>query len=63
MDRIKWENGRLLMEIDVERDGRKGLIQVSASGTSADQLTGTWSANDETGNELMSGAWAAKKKP
>ena len=63
MDRIKWENGRLLMEIDVERDGRKGLIKVSASGTSADQLTGTWSANDETGNELMSGAWAAKKKP
>ena len=63
MDRIKWENGRLLMEIDVERDGRKGLIKVSASGTSADQLTGIWSANDETGNELMSGAWTAKKKP
>ena len=63
VDRVKWESGRLQLEFDVEREGRRGIIRVSATETAAGQLTGTSSANDDAGNALMSGAWEAKKQP
>ena len=63
VDRVKWEGGQLQLEFDMEREGRRGILRVSATETAAGQLTGTWSANDDAGNALMSGAWEAKKQP
>ena len=62
MDLIKWEKGILMLERGIERDGRQGKIKVSARESAAGQLTGTWSLTDDGGNELMTGAWEAKKK-
>ena len=62
MDLIKWEKGNLMLERGIERDGRQGKIKVSARESAAGQLTGTWSLTDDGGNELMTGAWEAKKK-
>lgn len=62
MDLIKWEKGNLILERGIERDGRQGKIKVSARESAAGQLTGTWSLTDDGGNELMTGAWEAKKK-
>lgn len=62
VDRVKWENGQLQLELDVEREGRTGVIRVSAAGAGNGQLSGTWSVNDSNGTSLMSGAWEAKKK-
>lgn len=62
IDRVKWEDGRLLLEIDMERDGRKGIIHVNAAKTPAGLLTGTWNVTDDSGSTLVNGAWEATKK-
>jgi acetyl esterase/lipase len=62
IDRVKWEKDRLLLEIDMERDDRKGSIRVSASKNPDGKLTGTWDALDDAGNTLVSGAWEAAPK-
>ncbi len=62
IDRVKWEDGRLKLEIDMERDDRRGTIRVNASPTPAGRLTGTWDALDDAGNTLVSGAWEAAQK-
>lgn len=62
IDRVKWEDGRLLMEMDMERDDRKGTIRVNAARNAAGQLTGTWDIVDDSGSTVVSGAWEAAKK-
>jgi acetyl esterase/lipase len=63
IDRVKLVDGHLLMEFDMERDGRKGTIKVDATSASAGQLAGTWSVHDDEGQTLVSGPWEARQKP
>ena len=62
IDRVKWEDGRLSLEFDMEREDRKGVIRVSASKSPSGQLTGTWDVVDDSGNTLVSGPWEAARK-
>lgn len=62
IDRVKFDAGKLYMEIDLERDGRTGLITVSATESPAGKMAGTWSMADDSGTTLASGAWEASKK-
>ena len=62
IDRVEWKEGRLVMELDMKRDDRTGVIRVTATRTPFGQLTGTWELKDESGNNLSSGAWEAAPK-
>ncbi len=62
-DRITWEKGHLFMELDMEQDGRSGIIRVEASNTAADQLAGKWSFINDDDKSVASGAWEATKQP
>ena len=62
IDRVKWEDGRLSLEFDMEREDRKGVIRVSASKSPSGQMTGTWDVVDDSGNTLVSGPWEAARK-
>lgn len=62
IDRVKWEEGRLRLEVDVERDDRKGVLRVTATRTPAGPLSGTWDLLDDAGTSFVSGAWEAAPK-
>jgi len=62
IDRVKVEKDQLVIELDIEREGRKGVIRVEARSSSPGQLTGSWSARDEAGKTLVTGPWEASRK-
>ena len=62
IDRVKVEQDHFVMELDRESGGRKGVIRVEAGSPSPGRLSGTWSARDEEGKTLVSGAWEALRK-
>jgi S-formylglutathione hydrolase FrmB len=61
LSRVRVEGDVLVFEIDVERDGQKGMIRVDAR-LKDGKLAGTWSARMADGTELASGDWQAVKE-
>ncbi len=62
LDRITVKEKKVILEIDLEVDGNKGMIKVEAEEKGSGKLVGKWSIVGEDGNEFMSGDITAKKQ-
>jgi len=60
-DRVKWQEGRLLLEFDLPNDEGNALVRVDAAQTSVGNLVGIWEVVDATGGKLATGDWKAAK--
>ena len=61
-DRIKVEEKKVTVEIDVEQDGNTGVIKIVAEEKSVGNLEGKWSIQGSDGTEFMSGEMVAERK-
>ena len=61
LDRITVKEKKVVLEIDLEVDGNKGIIKVEAEEKSAGKLVGKWSIVGEDGTEYINGDVTAKK--
>ena len=62
LDRIVVKGKKVTLEIDIEQDGNKGMIQVDAEEKSPGKLVGKWSIVSDEGTEYMSGEVTAMKE-
>ena len=61
-DKVSYKDKKLILEVDFERDGNKGIIRVEAETKKFGQLDGEWSIVDEDGKEYLSGDVSAWKE-
>lgn len=62
LDRIKTEGNEVVIEIDIESDGNRGIIKVIAEEKEAGKLVGKWTIEGEDGTEYLSGELTALKE-
>lgn len=62
LDRITVKDKKVVLEIDMEQDGNKGVIKVLADLTTSRTLKGKWSIVGDDGQEYMSGDVEAVKE-
>lgn len=61
IDRIKTDGKKVTLELDVERDGQKGIIRVKAEETRRGRIAGTWYLIDSEGEERADAPWVAER--
>lgn len=62
LDRVKVDGKSVVLEIDIEQDGRSGTIRVEAEEKSPGKLSGEWSIVGDDGTKYMDGEVTAIKQ-
>ncbi|MCA9213054.1 MAG: hypothetical protein KDB27_08315 [Planctomycetales bacterium] len=63
IDTITVDEGNIKLEFEVEMDGNKLDVVVSAKAKDSSKLDGKWAVIGDDGNEAADGKWTAKRQP